>query len=51
MLKSLVTSAAAAALGGRSSLTGALLETGEAVLGMLLAAAASPVAAYFLGLC
>lgn len=51
VLKSLVTSVAIAAIGGRASLAHALLETGEAVFGMVLAAAAIPMAAHFLGVC
>jgi hypothetical protein len=51
VLKALAASATAAAVGGSPSLAGALLETGEAVFGMVLAAAAIPVAAQFLGLC
>ena len=51
MLKALLVSAAAGAVGGSSVISGALLETGEAVFGMTLAAVAGPVAAYFLGTC
>jgi hypothetical protein len=51
MLKALITSATAAAVGGPSVLAAALLETGEAVFGMVLAAAAIPLAARFLGVC
>ena len=51
VLKSLVASAAAAAIGGSPSLANAMLETGEAVFGMVLASAAIPIAAYFLGAC
>jgi hypothetical protein len=51
VLRALAASATAAAVGGSSSLAGALLEAGEAVFGMALAAAAIPVAAQFLGLC
>ena len=51
VLKSLVTSAAIAAIGGSSSLANAMLETGEAVFGMVLASAAIPIAAQFLGVC
>jgi hypothetical protein len=51
ILRTLVASIAATAVGGGSSLIAALLETGEAVLGMLLASAAIPIAAHFLGVC
>ena len=51
MLKALLVSAAASAVGGSSVISGALIEAGEAVFGMTLAAVASPVAAYFLGTC
>jgi hypothetical protein len=37
--------------GGSAPLSGALVEAAEAVLGMLLAAAATPLAAHFLGAC
>jgi len=40
-----------AASGGSAPLSAALLEAAEAVFGMLLAAAASPLAAHFLGAC
>ena len=51
ILKSLVASVAVAAVGGSSSLASAMLETGEAVFGMVLASAAIPMAAQFLGVC
>jgi len=51
VLKSLVTSVAMAAIGGGSAVGNAMLETGEAVFGMILAAAAIPIAAHFLGVC
>jgi hypothetical protein len=51
ILNALVASVIAAALGGSSSLAGALLETAEAVFGMVLASAAIPIAARFLGVC
>jgi hypothetical protein len=38
-------------LGGGRSVSESLVESGEAVLGMLLATAAAPVAAHFLGVC
>ena len=51
ILKALVSSTTAVAAGSGSSLSGALLETGEAVFGMLLASVAIPIAAQFLGVC
>jgi hypothetical protein len=51
ILKALVSSTTAATVGGGSALSNALLETGEAVLGMVLASAAIPIAAQFLGVC
>jgi len=51
VLKSLVTSVATAAIGGSSFVANAMLETGEAVFGMVLAAAAIPLATHFLGVC
>jgi hypothetical protein len=51
VLKSLVTAVAIAAIGGSSSLANTMLETGEAVFGMVLASAAIPIAAQFLGMC
>jgi hypothetical protein len=51
ILKALVTSAAIAAIGGSLSLAEAMLESAEAVLGMILASAAIPIAAQFLGVC
>jgi len=51
IIVALISSIAAAAVGGSSSLAGALLETGEAVFGMVLAAAATPIAVQFLGVC
>jgi hypothetical protein len=51
ILKALVLSATAAATGGGSSLSSALQDTGEAVFGMVLASAAIPIAAQFLGVC
>jgi hypothetical protein len=47
----LISSITAAAVGVGSSLAGALLETGEAVFGMVLASVAIPIAAQFLGGC
>ena len=51
MLKALLAAAALAAAGGAAALSTSLTEVGEALLGMLLAAAAVPVAAHFLGVC
>jgi hypothetical protein len=51
ILMALVSSATTAVVGGAPSLAGALLETGEAVFGMVLASAAIPIAAQFLGVC
>lgn len=51
MLKALFTSVLSASLGGPVAMSGALIETAEALFGMLLAAAAVPVAAWFLGAC
>jgi hypothetical protein len=51
MLKALSAASAAAATGGASGLSRSLLEVGETLLGMLLAAAAVPIATHFLGAC
>jgi hypothetical protein len=51
ILRALVSSMTAASVGSTSSFAGALLETGEAVFGMVLASAAIPIAAQFLGVC
>ena len=51
MLKALLASAVAAAAGGAAALSLSLLEVGEAVVGMILASAAIPIAAHFLGVC
>jgi hypothetical protein len=40
-----------ASAGGSAPLSGALVEAAEAVFGMLLASAATPLAAHFLGAC
>lgn len=48
---SLIGSASAAATGSSPSLAGALLEISEAIFGMVLASAAIPIAAHFLGVC
>ena len=51
MLKAVFASVVSASLGGQVAMSGALIETAEALFGMLLAAAAVPVAAWFLGVC
>ena len=45
------TSAVSATMGGSTTLSGALIHAGEAVFGMLVAAAAIPIATHFLGVC
>jgi hypothetical protein len=51
ILRALVGMALAVSAGGSTTLSGALLEAGEAVLGMTLAAAAMPITGHFLGVC
>jgi len=51
ILMALVSSMTATSVGSGTSLAGALLETGEAVFGIVLASAALPIAAQFLGVC
>jgi len=51
MLKAVFASVVSASLGASSSFSHSLIETGEAVFGMLLAGAAVPLAAWFLGTC
>ena len=51
MLKATFTSILSASLGGASTFANALTECGEAVFGMILAGAAVPLAAFFLGTC
>lgn len=51
MLRAVFTAVVSASLGGTAALSGALTETAEAVFGMLLVAAAVPIAAWFLGAC
>ncbi len=51
MLKAVLTSLVSAAVGGSGGMAQALLECGEALFGMLLAALAVPLAAHFLGAC
>lgn len=50
MLLSIVRAAAAAAVGG-NGIAPALAEAAESMLGMVLASAAGPLAAHFLGIC
>ena len=40
-----------AAVGGGGGLSDALLEAGEAIVGMVVASAALPIATHFLGVC
>ncbi len=51
MLKAAFASVLSASIGGASAFSHALLECAEAIFGMLLAGAAIPLAAYFLGTC
>mgnify|MGYP000374336305 CR=1 FL=1 len=51
MLKAMFASMFSAAIGGSSGFANALLESGEAIFGMVLASAAIPLAAFFLGTC
>ncbi len=51
MLKAAFTSVLSATIGGASSFANALIECGEALFGMILASAAIPLAAWFLGTC
>ena len=51
MLKAAFTSMLSASIGGASSFANALIECGEALFGMILASAAIPLAAWFLGTC
>ncbi|MCZ7547615.1 MAG: hypothetical protein M5U11_00455 [Anaerolineales bacterium] len=51
MLKATFISVVSASLGGTSAFSQALIECGEAIFGMLIAAAAIPLAAWFLGTC
>ena len=51
ILRALVTAVAVAALGGGSPLSSAMLEAGEAVLGMAMASVAASVGVQFLGSC
>jgi len=51
MLKAAFTSMFSASIGGSSTFAKALIECGEAIFGMVLASAAIPLAAFFLGTC
>jgi hypothetical protein len=51
MLKATFTSVLSVSLGGAATFANALTECGEAVFGMILAGAAIPLAAFFLGTC
>jgi hypothetical protein len=51
LLKTIFAAVVWASSGGSAPLSGALVEAAEAVLGMVLAAAATPLAAHFLGAC
>ena len=51
MLKAAFTSMLSASIGGASSFANALIECAEALFGMILASAAIPLAAWFLGTC
>ena len=51
MLKAAFTSMLSASIGGSSSFANALIECAEALFGMILASAAIPLAAWFLGTC
>ena len=51
MLKAMFVSMFSASIGGSSSFANALVECAEAIFGMILASAAIPLAAYFLGTC
>lgn len=51
MLKAMFTTMLSASIGGAASFANALIESGEALFGMILASAAIPLAAWFLGTC
>ena len=51
MLKAAFIAMFSASIGGSTSFTNALIESGEALFGMILASAAIPLAAWFLGTC
>lgn len=51
LLRTVFAAVILASAGGSAPLSGALIEAAEAIFGMLLAAAATPLAAHFLGAC
>ena len=51
MLKAAFITMFSASIGGATSFANALIESGEALFGMILASAAIPLAAWFLGTC
>ena len=51
MLKAMFVSMFSASIGGSTTFANALIECAEAIFGMILASAAIPLAAYFLGTC
>ena len=51
MLKAAFAGMVSASIGGASTFSNALIESGEAIFGMLLASLAVPLAAWFLGTC
>ena len=51
MLKAAFTTMLSASIGGAASFSNALIESGETLFGMILASAAIPLAAWFLGTC
>ena len=51
MLKAMFVSMFSASIGGSTTFANALIECAEAIFGMMLASAAIPMAAYFLGTC
>ena len=51
MMRAVLAGGTMAAMGGRGGLSDALFEAGEAVLGMVVASAALPIATHFLGVC
>lgn len=51
MLKAMFASMFSASIGGSTTFANALIESAEAIFGMLLASAAIPLAAFFLGTC
>ncbi|MFH1633322.1 MAG: hypothetical protein ABIG63_04820 [Chloroflexota bacterium] len=51
MLRAVLAGVTMAAVGGGGGLSDALLEAGEAIVGMVVASAALPIATHFLGVC